>query len=297
MLYKIHISNWEEAVSILKIIDMKNPLWAFRGQANATWGLQTKFERESERHNLNTYFYSVCESNIISNFRRQAGQYIQNLPAQNSTVDWLALIQHYGGPTRLLDFSYSFYVASFFAIHNSYSDSAVWCLNINYLLKKNKDLSDQIRKISYQDIVQKYVEKTNLSIESKQSNQLEEGICIVEPFIQEKRLSIQQGLFIAPTNIEQSFQKNLATAIDAKADSLKDDNLSLITLNDIKNIKGEELCLLKIILSKDMNYEAVNQLRNMNISDATLFPGVDGFTRSLNFAFHEVKWTTTKPRE
>lgn len=297
MLYKIHINDWEKAISVLKIINKKNPLWAFRGQADIKWGLQTKFEREGEQHDLDTYFYSVCESNVITGFKRQAGQYIQNLPAPQNTLDWLALIQHYGGPTRLLDFTYSFYVATFFAIHNSISDSAVWSLNINYLLKKDSEFSSQIGKLSYQDIIKKYVERLNNFIGGKPSVQPDRSICIVEPFIQEKRLSIQQGLFIAPTNIEKSFHNNLASAINTQKDNFSDNNLSSITLDDLEGINGEELFLLKIILSKDMKYEVVDQLRNMNISDATLFPGIDGFTRSLNFAFHEVKWVTTKPRE
>ena len=139
MLYKIHINDWETAVSVLKIINMKNPLWAFRGQSGSDWGLKTKFEREGEQNNLNPYFYSVCESNIITGFKRQAGQYIQNIPAPNNTLDWLAIIQHYGGPTRLLDFTYSFYVATFFAIQHASSNSAVWALDINYLLKRDNE--------------------------------------------------------------------------------------------------------------------------------------------------------------
>lgn len=297
MFYKIHINDWETAVSVLKIINRKTPLWAFRGQSDSEWGLKTKFEREGEQHSLNTYFYSVCESNVITNFKRQAGQYIQNLPDPQNTLDWLAIIQHYGGPTRLLDFTYSFYVATFFAIQNASSDSAVWSLNINYLLKKDSEFKSQIGMISFQNIIKKYVERLNNFIGYTPSDQADESICIVEPFIQEKRLSIQQGLFIGPTNIEKSFQSNLASAINAKNDNFSDNNLSLITSDQLESINGDDLFLIKFILSKDIKYEVVDQLRNMNISDATLFPGIDGFTRSLNYAFHEVKWVTTKPRE
>lgn len=297
MLCKIHINDWETAVSVLKIINMKNPLWAFRGQSDSDWGLKTKFEREGKQNKLNTYFYSVCESNVITGFKRQAGQYIQNLPAPNNTLDWLAIIQHYGGPTRLLDFTYSFYVATFFAIQHASSNSAVWSLNINYLLKRDNEFKSEIWKINYQDMIKKYGERLNNSIDFKPSDQADESVCIVEPFIQEKRLSIQQGLFLAPTNIEKSFQNNLATTINKTSDDFSDNNLTEITIDQLENLKGEDLFLLKVILSKDIKYEVIDQLRNMNISDATLFPGIDGFTRSLSYAFHEVKWVSTKPRD
>jgi hypothetical protein len=43
------------------------------------------------------------------------------------------LIQHHGGPTRLLDFTHSFYVAAFFALERATEDVAVWAVNLDRL--------------------------------------------------------------------------------------------------------------------------------------------------------------------
>ena len=40
---------------------------------------------------------------------------------------------------------------------------------------------------------------------------------------------------------------------------------------------------VKYIFNKKMRYEGLKKLRLMNISSATLFPGIDGFCRSLKF--------------
>ena len=41
--------------------------------------------------------------------------YLNNTPEKNNWVEWLALMRHYGGPARLLDWTYSFFVAVFLA--------------------------------------------------------------------------------------------------------------------------------------------------------------------------------------
>jgi len=299
MFYKIRVNSWSEAVSIYNLISLKSPIWAFRGQANSDWSLKTTFEREGERHKLDPYYYKICESNILTDFKRQAYQYVQNLPDKEELIDWLAFIQHFGGPTRLLDFTYSFYVAAFFAIQSLSDESAIWSININYLINQNETFSTQIQKIGYRKIISAYVSAANDNIKAKQNfNQkgAAAGVYIVEPFNQEQRLGIQQGLFLYPTDIEKPFHDNLSQALNTSKKNICSEELKDISYDGLSNINGDDLCLIKIIISEDMNYEAVNQLRNMNISDATLFPGIDGFARSLNFNFHDIKWSITKPR-
>ncbi len=89
---------------------------------------------------------------MLFNFKRIAHQYVEasNMPQENDNLEWIGLLRHYGVPSRLLDFSYSFYIATYFAIEgaeiNNKTDPAiVWaieqeCLSreANNLLEKEK---------------------------------------------------------------------------------------------------------------------------------------------------------------
>ncbi|MCZ8252174.1 MAG: FRG domain-containing protein [Hylemonella sp.] len=95
-----------------------SPMW-FRGQTNAAWNLQPKVLRGPNRP----------EWDIIGRFQQNATLLVERNPT--SDFDWLFLIQHYGGPTRLLDWSESPLIALWFAIHDDNTEdqpAAVWCL-------------------------------------------------------------------------------------------------------------------------------------------------------------------------
>ena len=55
--------------------------------------------------------------------------------------------------------------------------------------------------------------------------------------------------------------------------------------NDLSDFVPHENYIFRIIIPSclDLKFSIIKLLRSMNISDATLFPGIDGFTRSLKF--------------
>lgn len=81
------------------------PSWIFRGQAQA-WPLRPSIGRHEYKPEL--------ELLIFNEFKRHSVAYSAHGPAQ-SEWDWLALAQHHGLRTRLLDWTYNPLVAAYFA--------------------------------------------------------------------------------------------------------------------------------------------------------------------------------------
>src|SRR5437016_3319598 len=102
-----------------EIGDFAEQDWIFRGEARAQWNPKTSFDRCCDRNAIKRKDRPTLEKRLVREFRRTYHLYAQHVPDQESTLEWLALMQHHGAPTRLLDFSYSIYVAAYFALENA----------------------------------------------------------------------------------------------------------------------------------------------------------------------------------
>src|ERR1700688_579806 len=88
--------------------------WAFRGQ-----GTDRVLAASIERVAIKP---GIAEDYVMREFRRRAHQYAAEVP-RDDDLEWLALMQHHGAPTRLLDWTRSPHVAAFFAAQSSNSEN------------------------------------------------------------------------------------------------------------------------------------------------------------------------------
>jgi len=103
--------------------------YIFRGQSNSEWELKSSFDR---------LFYDVeIAKKILDEFKVDCEKFdFTNSSILEDSMSVMALGQHFGLPTRLLDWTYSPYIAAFFAFSdiNLYSYNcdhvAIWCLDI-----------------------------------------------------------------------------------------------------------------------------------------------------------------------
>lgn len=107
-----------------KAIDPKRgPTWC-RGHADASWKLQPHYDRLKS---------PLKETELLNKFRQNANLLLAHAPAAPFDFGWMFLMQHYGVPTRLLDWTESPLVALYFAVEdqnpkNQKKDGALWVL-------------------------------------------------------------------------------------------------------------------------------------------------------------------------
>lgn len=248
----VRIKSWDDFRTRIRRKSYRK--WIYRGQSNAEWQLQSslyrsiyqaRFIRDMAGIPGSSINHRLNEENMLERFKSCAHLHLSHLPRSRDSLSWLALMQHHGAPTRLLDFSFSPYIALYFALESGSDDSAIYMLNHD-AIRKDDDLHfGDSRKEIYERVMY--------------GDDYKDEICLFafEPEFANQRLIAQQGLFVATNHVDYSHE-----------DALKEYNL-----------RSLDAC--KIIIPKQLRYEGIRMLHQMNISSATIYPGLDGFCRSL----------------
>jgi FRG domain len=89
----------------------------FRGHERE-YNLKPSIERAVEQ--TGKMQWSALELMVLNEFQCKARLHLDpaDLPSIEQKLSWLAVMQHYGVPTRLLDFTFSPFVAMYFALRN-----------------------------------------------------------------------------------------------------------------------------------------------------------------------------------
>ncbi|MEW6290976.1 MAG: FRG domain-containing protein [Thermodesulfobacteriota bacterium] len=190
----------------------------------------------------------------------------------------LALIQHYGGPTRLLDFTESIYISAFFAMENATQNSAIWALNEEYLWQHTDNVVHENETLY--DLEKRGRNVVEKNISGKHSQKI---VMMATPERLNERISVQQGVFVIPGDLNYSFIENLEETFSFSLKELhKISLLNPTDIHEIADIDCLEAEIVKIVLPVEIYNSALYDLDKMNINAATLFPGLEGFARSLS---------------
>lgn len=262
------IKSIEELVSVADQYQKHDRL-VFRGQSNVEWGLKTTLERTAARLGRDS---SEIEGHVTREFQRQAPNYaLGRTPADSDTFEWMSLLRHYGGPSRLLDFTHSFWIAVFMGFqeakndfeHETKNDFSVFVIDKTHLDSERQKVAFPVdkkgKKIS--DMNQVVIKIIDGSWQPESPTVFSDA-----SFYSNPRFACQQGDFLFSTLTNGSFET---------------------ALNETSKRVGEEIST-KIIIAGSLRKEIGWKLQSMNISSQSLFPGLDGFASTPESALNQL---------
>ena len=130
-IFKDRISQLSDVARLVEHFSFFNGHdWLFRGVTEVGHGLVPKIGRPEMRKRKKggrLPYKEADERAVLAMFRQQARPYLSSPPS--TPIEWIAIAQHYGLPTRLLDWTDSFLAAVWFAVEKAGAkevDSAIW---------------------------------------------------------------------------------------------------------------------------------------------------------------------------
>ena len=152
---KEKFENFKKFWCFMEDLNKLNNNFIWRGHSNANWRLSTTWNRYKISEKFNDNKMTEILKNFEANLAR-GGFYPFNEPV--SKYKWLELARHYGVPTPLIDFSYSPYIALFFACSeiSEFSNKdygVIYVLDLNELKKSFFKFICEIKNIKFNEFI------------------------------------------------------------------------------------------------------------------------------------------------
>jgi hypothetical protein len=188
---EIAYSSWQDVATAIDGLAGSNPYeWLFRGHEQASWPLAPALERVCAPE-----IRYQTERQLYEDFTSKAHLYTSHLPSSDDALSWMAAMQHHGIPTRLLDWTYSPYVALFFAVANQGEEdrAGVWAIHTSPLNERSRLNINQHFLVTNEDQMSLVFRKLGLLDPSTRSFGSLRYVMNLSPRFQVSRLSSQQG--------------------------------------------------------------------------------------------------------
>src|SRR5438874_192828 len=236
------VNNWIELQELLfggawqPAIQRFRSHFVYRGAPDVAHGLDTSLQSGG---------FEAHEKHLLISFRKYA---LRDAVHGDSVWNWLSLAKHHGLPTRLLDWSYSPFVAMHFATQNlkDYSeDAAIWCVDYG---RTNELLPKPLRKLLDDEDVNIFtaelLNRVAPSLAAFDALSKRDFVVFFEPPSLDERIVNQFALFSLPSSPD-------------------------LQLEDL--LKRRTATYRRIIIPASMKWEVRDKLDQANITERVLF--------------------------
>ncbi len=251
-----------EISEIPKVIETLNSFgngYIFRGQSDAGWHLESSLERAIGPvwcHEAAKKF----EEFSLNQFKSKFHLYDMENAQPQTKLAWLSLMQHYGIPTRLIDFTESPYIALYFALENctpkTIREIAIYAIDYNALIEASLDHIKRMDGDFKEDSLSAYIKRDSIfeDILDRFSYPI---VWITEPTVLNKRLDRQSGSFLLSGNRD-------------------------LKIEDVLNgMKYNSVDVQKLVIPTTLYTNIYALLRKMNITAKSIYGDLFGLAQSI----------------
>jgi hypothetical protein len=231
----------------------------FRGESKDHKFLIPKLYRNINKENITEQLKK--EKRYLYEFRRRAHSLVGEIETDNIWM-WYFLIQHYGGPTRLLDWSKDAAVALFFALNSDLDDNPIIIILqpttlIDYAYN---DIECEIKGESTVLYPGEFpTNKWINNLDSSDYNIPNSPIPLLPPY-SDKRISAQNSCF---------------TLFGKRINGFYKDNKQIVCPC------CERKAIYKLVIDKGVKEELIEELSKMGVTYSKIYPGLEGLNKEL----------------
>jgi hypothetical protein len=239
----LYEGSWNEQLGLFR------SNFAYRGRADASESLHTSLMRLGGESR-------ALEVHLVRNFRKYAAG---DAVPEDSIWNWLALGQHHGLPTRMLDWTFSPLVALHFAtgrLEWMQRDGVVWCVDYVAL--------HELAPAELRGLLE--AEGANVVFTTEMLARAASGLRELD------RLGDEEfAVFVeAPSFDERIVNQYALFSLTSSPTLALDDYL-----------EAHPDLVRRIIVPAELKWEVRDKLDQANITERVLFPGLDGMAKWL----------------
>lgn len=267
--------------------------WAFRGQGDAAWHLESSLGRlagygEGNQSEIGERLLRF-ERESMWIFSREASRHLEyrNL----SRCNLLALMQHYGCQTRLLDFTMAPLIAVYMALESvgelvgtmkcyaahhpgcvrgdvKRPGVAIWAINLDSFksCRRGENRWESVENAT-QDAERILMPDSEPKL----------GVIPLFPTSCNDRISAQEGLFLMPCSLQNSFEENLREAIGNVTQKSSD-----LRTAEEEMRTGNQVSVYKFVFGSALHKNLNGLLLDANVTAKSIYPDLTGLGKFVS---------------
>jgi hypothetical protein len=248
--------------------------WIFRGhkesdlkRTDKDWRLESTLYRHFHDHDkITRLFRHAREGEMLRRFKQVAHSYLSHVPAHDDDLSWLAHMQHYGSPTRLLDFTFSAAVALYFAIREVVPGKKPWCVHALHVPSLAEHSHGLRQDANPRGNIRLRPRLSEYRIGKKPGTV--DFVGVADGSLMNVRQAAQEGVFLIPSRVD----------LDLEA--------WLRRIKPPSSLQPHGTHWLKFVFENtaERYYKTVRQLTKAGMAPLRVFPGLEGVCESMRFA-------------